>query len=198
MALMSLAEFGKSHGVSRQAAAKWKSRGVLVIREDKVDVEASDRRMQHAGLGRYAEKARSSTTESNQQPAAAIIIGGEFDESAALSFIERLMSGQFAPIVEANQVKENALAAKHLLEARKAAGELVEMKVAEGVLAEAAQHARDSWLNFPSRIGPLLATDLGVEPGKIVEALTGYVHKELDQLADDGLTGIGAKQGGPS
>ncbi|HEX7694339.1 MAG TPA: hypothetical protein VF409_07605 [Sphingomonas sp.] len=57
MMLLSLGAYGKTHGASRQAAAKWRDRGVLVIEGDKVDVEQSDERMRGAGLGRFKTEA---------------------------------------------------------------------------------------------------------------------------------------------
>jgi phage terminase Nu1 subunit (DNA packaging protein) len=121
----------------------------------------------------------------------AVIRDNEVDEGALSDFAERLLHGDYASTTEALRIKENALALKHLLDAKKEAGELVEMSVAEGVLAEAAQTARDALMNLPSRIGPLLAADLGVESGKVVEALTGYIHRHMLEMSDHELGKIG-------
>lgn len=45
MALLSMAKYGAMHGVTKQAATKWKQRGWLVFQGDLVDVEASDRNL---------------------------------------------------------------------------------------------------------------------------------------------------------
>lgn len=42
--------------------------------------------------------------------------------------------------------------------------------------------SRDAWLNRPTRIGPLVAADLGLEADRVVETLTEYMHKHLQQL----------------
>jgi len=42
MKFLSIAKFGALHGVSKQAAAKWKTRGLLVFVDGKVDVDASN------------------------------------------------------------------------------------------------------------------------------------------------------------
>jgi hypothetical protein len=55
MATCSLAQYAKMHGASKQAASKWKSRGVLVFSGDLVDIDASDSRMRGAGLGNFRQ-----------------------------------------------------------------------------------------------------------------------------------------------
>lgn len=103
-------------------------------------------------------------------------------------FIAKLLSGSFATLSDAERVKENALALKHLLDARRKAGELVDVETAKGVVFEAARSARDAWLNFPSRVGPLMAADLGVEPEPLIEALTAHVHQQLADLGEPELS----------
>jgi hypothetical protein len=88
------------------------------------------------------------------------------------------------PRVEAERIKENYLAFLRKLEYEQKEGSLVELAVAERVLFEASRAARDSWLNWPSRVGPLVAADLGLEADRVTEVLTGYVHQQIDQLGD--------------
>lgn len=106
-----------------------------------------------------------------------------FSEEAD-NFLDKVLSGQFADQGHAERIKENALAAKHLLAARKDAGNLVEIELAERVLFETQRSQRDAWINFPTRIGPLLAAELGIEADKVVEALTAHVHQQLDDLGE--------------
>ncbi len=87
-------------------------------------------------------------------------------------------------LATADKVKANALALKHLLAARKAAGDLVEMQLAESVLFEEARAVRDAWANWPTRVGPLIAADLGLTPEAVVEVLTGHVHRQLVELGE--------------
>lgn len=100
------------------------------------------------------------------------------------AFLDNIMAGQFADQATAERIKENALAAKHLLAARHAAGHLVEIEQAETVLFETQRGQRDAWINFPSRIGPLLAAELEVDADKVVEALTVHVHQQLSDLGN--------------
>lgn len=99
-------------------------------------------------------------------------------------FLDQVLAGSYADTATAERVKENALAAKHLLAARRDAGHLVEIEQAEMVLFETQRSQRDAWMNFPTRIGPLLAAEIGVDADKVVEALTVHVHQQLDDLGE--------------
>lgn len=99
-------------------------------------------------------------------------------------FLSNVLAGTYADTMTAERVKENALAAKHLLAARKDAGSLIEIEQAEKVLFETQRSQRDAWINFPTKIGPLLAAELGLEADKVVEALTAHVHQQLADLGE--------------
>lgn len=99
-------------------------------------------------------------------------------------FLNKVLSGEFAEVATAERIKENALAAKHLLTARRQAGQLVELELAQRVLFDTQRSQRDAWINFPTRIGPLLAAELGVEADAVAEALTTYVHQQLADLGE--------------
>ena len=108
---------------------------------------------------------------------------GLFAEEAE-NFLANVLAGKFTDLGTAMRVKENALAAKNLLAARKDAGNLVEIETAEAVLFETQRAQRDAWMNFPTRIGPVLAAQLGVEADTVVEALTAHVHQQLYDLGE--------------
>ncbi len=215
MALVSLTAFAKSHGVSRQAASKWKSAGALVFSGELVDVDASDQRMRDAGLGRFkapATEARSgpatatrNRTKVAPELAAAVdavvadLAGaaehGEIDEDIAGGFIEQLLRGEFRSKVQANAIKENALALKHLLSAQKDAGKLVELELAERVIFDDRRAARDAWQAWPGRFAPLIAADLDIDGAKLAEALKPYVHQQLEELGEPDLDFTGTDEG---
>ena len=89
-----------------------------------------------------------------------------------------------ASLAVADRLKANALALKHLLAARKSAGDLIEIALAERVLFEQARQARDAWMNWPARVGPLIAADLDLPVDKVVEALNAHVHQQLVELGE--------------
>ncbi len=211
MTLLSLTAFAKTHGASRQAAAKWKNNGALRLSGGLVDVEASDRLMRDAGLGRFkpsgagaqptpATGPRNRTRNRGKvAPEVAAEIDevvtdlqaaaedGEIDEEIAGGFIEQLLNGQFRSKVQANAIKENALALKHLLAAQKEAGKLVDIATAEKVLFDDRRAARDAWMAWPGRFAPLLAADLDIDGAKLAEALKPYVHQQLEELGEPDL-----------
>ncbi|RUN77317.1 hypothetical protein EJC47_07505 [Sphingomonas sp. TF3] len=207
MTLLSLTAYAKTHGASRQAAAKWKNNGALWFSGDLVDVEASDERMRNAGLGRFKPAAAGAqpapaTAPRNRTRVAPEVAAeidevvtdlqaaaedGEIDEEIAGGFIEQLLNGQFRSKVQANAIKENALALKHLLAAQKEAGKLVDMATAEKVLFDDRRAARDAWMAWPGRFAPLLAADLDIDGAKLAEALKPYVHQQLEELGEPDL-----------
>lgn len=85
---------------------------------------------------------------------------------------------------EAIRIKENYNAMLRRLEYQQKEGSLIELELAEQVLFEGARQARDAWLNFPARIGPMLAATLGLEADKVTEALTPHVHKQISDLGE--------------
>ena len=192
MGLLSVSAYAATHNASKQAAAKWKARGLLVFSGALVDVAQSDKKMRTAAMGRFKPRRLTSTKAAPVVKAVDAAVedpvvagaGEEVDEETLARFAEQLLNGRFASIAVANQVKENALALKHLVAARKAAGTVVDLDIAESVLFEASRGQRDAWMNWPSRIAPLLAADLNIEPDKVLEALTIHVQQHLQQLGE--------------
>lgn len=219
MTPVSVSAYAKLHGVSKGAAQKWQARGLLKMVDGKVNVEASDQSLAHAGVGRYADvatRARRTATGSREQVAVTVaavpaaMIGdleeaaaqGDEDARSVLSFMSGLAEGRTVDLITAQTIKENGLAAIRMIEARKRAGEVVEMADAEAVIFEVFRRQRDAWLNFPSRVGPLIAAELGLAPDRVVEVLTVHVHQQLtdlgepvDPLRKDGATAADGPQG---
>lgn len=105
-------------------------------------------------------------------------------ENGLDAFMARVLRGEFATKADAEAVKENALALKQVLAVRREANEIVDMEIAERALFEGARAIRDAWLNWPSRVGPVMAADLGLAPDKVVEVLTKHVHEHLADLGE--------------
>lgn len=201
MPFVSVTAYAKLHGVSKGAAQKWQARGLLKFADGKVDVEASDRTLAHAGVGRFAPGgigSRSKAATGSRvatEPVAAEVAGlaaellgaAEFHEGLApalIAFADGLASGTVVDLITAQTYKENGLALLRILDARKRANELVEMADAEAVIFEMFRLQRDAWLNFPARIGPIIAADLGLDPDRVVEVLTSHVHQQLANLGE--------------
>jgi hypothetical protein len=99
-------------------------------------------------------------------------------------FIAEVLAGRFALTGEAERVKENGLAARSLLAARREAGDVVDLEVAETLLFNMARSLRDAWLNWPSRVAPLIAASLGIAVEPLLEALNDHVQQHLASLGE--------------
>ncbi|WP_439597979.1 hypothetical protein [Falsiroseomonas sp.] len=107
------------------------------------------------------------------------------DESLDLdAFARRVLAGDAPDLAQSEKVKAAAAALKGMVAARKAAGAVIDIELAEQVLFNCARAARDAWLNWPARVGPLLAADLNLEADRVSEALTRYVHEQLEELGE--------------
>lgn len=210
MALVSQSEFARLHGVSRKTATVWKADGYLKLKEGLVDVEASDRVLKEHGLGRFSDKAKGNS-QGNSRPAGNTVAkpapkaqkrppvvdraaaspvidpgpaGDDMEPLPPAQFAEDILAGRFAPMPTAERMKENALAGVRLLDLLKKAGEQIDLTDAEEVFFEQSRATRDAWLNWPNRIGPLLAADLGLDAKVVTERLIEYVQRYLSELGE--------------
>ncbi len=104
------------------------------------------------------------------------------EEDQAGDLIARLLSGEVLDLAMSERAKASALALRQMVNARRDAGALVEIELAERVLFEGARRFRDAVANWPTRVAPLLAADLDVPAEKVVEALNAHVHELLQSL----------------
>lgn len=191
------AAFAKLHSVSRKTVSKWKERGWLVLQDDLVDVEASNallkkyRRDASApvtsapGQGNTGNKSGNTTpARAGNKPAAppAFSDAPETNEEAAQRMAQ---AGEVEwSLDEARRVKETYLALLNKLEYEQKAGTLIDLELARQVFFELFRGQRDSWLNWPTRVGPEIAADLDVEADKVTEILTAHVHQHIKRLGE--------------
>jgi hypothetical protein len=199
--LISIREFARRDGCDDKLVRRAVKSGKLLVSDDgRVDaaqVGSAWRRTNRraaSGADKHAPKSAdkrkvsapkkavdkmSAPADDKLRTAVEDIIGEE-----SSNFLDDVLAGKFHLLGDAEKIKENALAAKHLLAARKEAGDLIEVERAEALFFETARAERDGWISFPTRIGPLLAADLDVDADRVVEALTIYVQQQLEQLGD--------------
>lgn len=67
---------------------------------------------------------------------------------------------------------------------READGELIGMAEAEAVFFDVARTARTAWMNWPSRVAPMLAATLGIDADPLRAALDEHVHQQLAELGE--------------
>lgn len=80
--------------------------------------------------------------------------------------------------------KERALAGLRELEYQQRAGSLIELATAQRLFFESHRAVRDSWLNWPARIAPHVAAELGVEVEAVLLVLTRHVREHMVALAE--------------
>ena len=183
---MNQSEFAALHNVSRKTVTKWKERGWLVFAGDDIDVEQSNallKRYRRDGIPAVTQASKGNKRKTVTQAAAEVTLeSGESASDAA----NRILTGgvELLAFDEARRFKENYLGLMAQLEYERKSGSLVELETATAILFEEFRAQRDAWLNWPTRVGPILAADLGVEADRVVEALTAHVHKQIAQLGE--------------
>ena len=70
------------------------------------------------------------------------------------------------------------------MEYEEKSGAIVDIALVEKALFEGARAQRDAWLNWPAKVGPLIAATLNVEADQVVEILNEHVHKHISQLGE--------------
>ncbi|HGY5200619.1 TPA: hypothetical protein ACNV6G_005575 [Raoultella ornithinolytica] len=186
---MNQSDFAKLHGVSRKTVTMWKSRGWLIMSGDDIDVGASNAQLEkyRKTINRAGKDNSVVPIKKNLMPLPSKDKDADEEGNPSLESIARellLENGAELSLDEARRVKENYLALLTKLEFQQKDGQLIEMTVAEEVLFNAFRQQRDAWLNWPSRVAPLMAADLGVPADRMTEVLIEHVHKHISVLGE--------------
>lgn len=176
---MNQTDYAIHAGVDRKTIGRWIKKGLYIVFDgDDIDVEKTDRAL---AMLRDSKDGRTTNAVRNKKTPATRMVESD-DEPDPLDVIIQNDAG--LSLEEARRIKENYLAALTRLEYQQKEGELVEMSVAEEVLFSAFRQQRDSWLNWPSRVAPLMAADLGVPAERMTEVLVEHVHKHISVLGE--------------
>lgn len=81
-------------------------------------------------------------------------------------------------------MRENYMALLAKLQYEKDSGQTIELVAAEEILFNAFRQQRDARMNWPSRVAPLMAADLGVPADRMTEVLIEHVHKHISVLGE--------------
>lgn len=181
MTTMTQTEYAKHAGVDRKTIGRWVKAGKYVVLDGSlIDVEATDKALI---MLRDGQDPRTKNASKNKPAKADIGLKDNSDTDEAVKQI-MLETGAEMTREEASRVKENYLALLTKLEFEKADDQLVELSVAEAVLFKAFRQQRDAWMNWPSRVAPLMAADLGVPADRMTEVLIEHVHKHISGLGE--------------
>lgn len=182
---ISIREFARREGVSDMLVRRGIKEGrIKALPSGKLDPSLVGSGWR-AGANKTANSANSANSDARQRPKEPLITV-EDDETLEQAAQRLISSGGVANLdyAEALCKKENYLALLRQLEYEQKSGALVPIDEVKEVLFDEFRALRDAWLNWPTRIGPLMASDLGLEPEPVIEALTNYVYKHLDEIGE--------------
>jgi hypothetical protein len=177
---LSIRAYAKARGVSHVAVLKAAKAGRIPLEPDgTIDPAKADVAWQ-----RSTDPAR---TRTKPKPASEKL---RPVSEAALSSVRETLREQGLPtgskvtFLEARTVREIAMAhlARQKLQERK--GELVDRSRATTLIFRLAREERDAWLNWPARVSPLIAADLGVEAHAVQKLIETHVRGHLAELAE--------------
>ncbi|KQM76713.1 hypothetical protein ASE70_08045 [Sphingomonas sp. Leaf22] len=182
--LVSFREFARLDGCSDKLVRNAVKAGKLSVTADnRIDAALAGTgwRQQNRRAAESADTGADPTPVSALSPADAEVSAGSIQID---DFLANFIAGRMLSRADAERVKENGAAAKNLLAAMQEAGDVIDIAIAEAILFDQAREFRDAWMNWPARVGPMIAAELGVSPDPVVEALNKYVQQQLDDLGD--------------
>jgi hypothetical protein len=109
------------------------------------------------------------------------------EEDDAPDDAEVIVDGEAMPLGKAKALKETDLARLRRLEFEVKSGRLVDADAAKKAVFDLSRQDRDSWTNWPSRVSPLIAAELGVDQVKLAVVLEKYVRDHLAERAQPAL-----------
>lgn len=180
MATMTRIDYAKHAGVDRKTITRWIKAGrYIVLDGDEINVEESDKAL---ALLRNSKDGRTTNAAKNKKKSEPISL----DDNGTAAAVTAIMMANGAEMSkeEASRVKENYLALMAKLDYEKQSEQSIEMAVAETVFFEEFRAQRDSWLNWPQKVAPLMAADLDVPADRMTEVLIAHVHKHIAGLGE--------------
>ena len=196
--LVSVVDFARHHGVTRQAVYKWEALGWLVRAGSKIALEPSSARVaqfRDPADSRASRKPAAKTAPvappppHAAQPALIAASPTVWDPEVppvpfgAAHAAEALATGS-ATTEQARRVKQNYRALKGKLEYELAAGGLLDMDTAKQILFDEFRAVRNHWMGWPSRYAAQIAADLNVEADRVTDVLTQYVHRHISEISE--------------
>jgi transcriptional regulator of acetoin/glycerol metabolism len=97
---------------------------------------------------------------------------------------QTIVDGQAMPLAKAKALKETYLARLHQLDFEQRSGRIVDKAAIENRIFDYARRSQNAWMNWPSQIAPMLASELGVDQVKLTVLLENYVRRHLTDMTD--------------
>lgn len=112
------------------------------------------------------------------------------DAAEVVSLIKSILQdeGVAAGVIDFNAARTAELIVKtrrRWIESEEKAKRLVDADAMREEAWKWGRENRDAWMNWPSRIGPMIASELGIDPVRTIIALENYVRGHLSEMADE-------------
>ncbi|CAO4184689.1 hypothetical protein [Methylorubrum extorquens] len=178
--LISLSEAARQIGVNKSTLSRQVASGAIRSHTGKVRLsEVLADRAANIDLSNPARGPRVARNDATQRSPA-----GQSDDGAE-EFVE--VDGVVMPFSQAQAMKETYLARLRKLEFEQKSGALVDGERARAEVFDIARVERDAWVNWPSRVAPLIAAEIGVDAVALGVALERHVREHLAERAEPRL-----------
>jgi hypothetical protein len=174
-------------GVSPAAVAR-------AIREGRIEALPSGRF--DPALARQQWASRTEPSRSRVRPQNADLrsapqpVCNETDAKAAVALVQRILieegGNPNGPLTfESCRAAESILKSREReLRLEQARGKLICAGTAKNTAFKFARELRDSWMNWPARVAPLIAAEIGVDQIRMIVVLEKHVRQFLSERAD--------------
>ena len=181
MQSMSERQYAAHVGLSRGAIQKAKAAGRLVLFPDgSIDAPASD--LRRAEMTDPSKQRKSGAAKKLKPvPDMALSAVGDTLREQGLTTPS---TGGGTTFLQAKTANEVLKAQERRLKLQQLKGELVDRSRATTLVFRLARQERDAWVNWPSRVAALMASEPGVEAHAMQKVLETHVRAHLSELAE--------------
>lgn len=173
---VSVREYARRRGVSHVAVLKAIKAGrISKARDGTIEPEKADAQWD---AGTDPARRRPSKRTAAEPPS------NSSGATSGPSTAEPVAQGGGATFNQARTAHEIAKAQRARIQVQRLKEEVVDKARATAVVFRLARQERDAWVNWPSRVAALMASELNVEAHAMQKALEIHVRAHLSELAD--------------
>lgn len=191
--LISIAEAARKTGVNKSTLSRQIKSGAIrshagsvrlsEVLEDRVNnIDSSMAHRRKPGATASVASSVASKVDATLEPVDATLDDDDGDDDT-----EVIVDGEAMPLGKAKALKETFLARLRRLEFQVKSGKLVDADAARKAVFDLSRQDRDAWANWPSRVAPLIAAELGVDLVKLAVILEKHVREQLAERAQPTL-----------
>jgi hypothetical protein len=172
----SIRAYARHRGVSHVSVLRAANSGRITLEPDgSVDIAKAD-----AAWAQSTEPGLSKTRAKKK----------DSDIATAMGSVRQTLKEQGLPsrdnvtFVQARTAHEIAKAHLARIRLQERKGELVDKAKAIATVFKLAREARDSWINWPARVAPIMAAELRMDTQIVHDTLLKYVRAHLNEIAE--------------